>query len=88
MRCAICENVCDFYSSLSSVEPPEVFFTLKLPQETIDGGKLSSLQLESIVYTCQQHMNILPDSTRAGFLVGRCGSNGASVGCCCLGHVE
>jgi len=52
------------------VDPPDVYFDLKLPREVIEGGKLSSLQLESVVYACQQHMNILADGTRAGFLVG------------------
>ena len=59
------------FSSLSSVEPPQVWFDLKLPQHVIEERKLSSLQLESVVYACQQHMNILADGTRAGFLVGR-----------------
>lgn len=57
-------------SSLSSVEPPEVYFNLQLPPEGVESGKLSSLQLESVIYACQQHMNILADGTRAGFLVG------------------
>ena len=47
-----------------------MYFDLKLPREVIEGGKLSSLQLESVVYACQQHMNILTDGSRAGFLVG------------------
>ena len=59
-----------FHSSLSSVEAPDIYFKLKLPQDVINSGKLSSLQLESVVYACQQHMNILSDGTRAGFLVG------------------
>ena len=58
------------HSSLSSVDPPEVWFDLKLPQAIIKQGKLSSLQLEAVVYACQQHTNILPDGTRAGFLIG------------------
>lgn len=53
------------------MDPPEVYFDLRLPQEAIQLGKLSALQLESVVYACQQHMNILPDGTRAGFLVGQ-----------------
>ena len=47
-----------------------MFFDLKLPQHVIEERKLSSLQLESVVYACQQHMNILTDGSRAGFLVG------------------
>ena len=62
------------HSSLSSVDPPEVWFDLKLPQSLIKLGKLSSLQLEAVVYACQQHTNILPDGTRAGFLIGMCTS--------------
>ena len=47
-----------------------MWFDLKLPQEVIEERKLSSLQLEAVVYACQQHMNILADGTRAGFLIG------------------
>ena len=49
-----------------------MWFDLKLPIPVIEECKLSSLQLESIVYACQQHMNILADGSRAGFLVGMC----------------
>ena len=31
---------------------------------------LSALQLEAVVYACQQHETFLADSTRAGFLIG------------------
>lgn len=37
---------------------------------------MSALQLESIVYTSQAHDHLLPDGSRAGFLVG----DGAGVG--------
>ena len=47
-----------------------MYFDLRLPPDAIDTGKLSALQLESVIYASQQHMNILPDGTRAGFLVG------------------
>ena len=47
-----------------------MWFDLKLPQAIIKQGKLSSLKLEAVVYACQQHTNILPDGTRAGFLIG------------------
>ncbi len=70
MCCGWLWGVC-VCSSLSSVDPPDVYLDLKLPQEVIEEGKLSSLQLESVVYACQQHMNILADGTRAGFLVGK-----------------
>lgn len=63
-------------ASLSSVEPVDVTYQLSLPDETIRGGLLSALQLEAVVYASQAHEHILPDGTRAGFLIG----DGAGVG--------
>ncbi|XP_063926476.1 protein strawberry notch-like isoform X3 [Zophobas morio] len=63
-------------TSLSSVAPADISYELSLPAATIDSGALSALQLESVTYACQAHENILPDGTRAGFLVG----DGAGVG--------
>ena len=60
------------HSSLSSVDPPQVWFDLKLPSHVVEEVQLSSLQLEAVVYACQQHMNILSDGSRAGFLIGVC----------------
>lgn len=37
-------------SSMSSVLPPDIWYRLSIPEEIIDEGKLSALQLESIVY--------------------------------------
>ncbi|XP_015375524.1 PREDICTED: protein strawberry notch [Diuraphis noxia] len=63
-------------ASLSSVEPADVKYELSIPMDTINSGSLSALQLEAITYTCQQHEHILPDGSRAGFLIG----DGAGVG--------
>ena len=63
-------------SSMSSIEPPDIFYKLSLPEHTIDSGDLSALQLESIVYASQRHSLILPSGERAGFLIG----DGAGVG--------
>lgn len=63
-------------ASMSSVEPPDVWYEMDIPDDTIDECKLSALQLESIVYAAQQHSHMLADGTRAGFLVG----DGAGVG--------
>lgn len=63
-------------SSLSSVQPPDTWYKVSIPEEVIDRGLLSALQLEAITYSCQQHETILPDGTRAGFLIG----DGAGVG--------
>lgn len=40
-------------SSLSSVSPPNVWYRLSVPEETIDRGWLSALQLEAITYASQ-----------------------------------
>ncbi|VTJ68873.1 Hypothetical predicted protein [Marmota monax] len=61
-------------STLSSVPPPDITYTLALP--TADSGALSALQLEAITYACQQHEVLLPSGQRAGFLIG----DGAGVG--------
>ena len=37
-------------ASLASVEPPEVWYDLTLPEETVMEGKLSALQLEAVTY--------------------------------------
>lgn len=63
-------------ASLSSVEPTDVWYKVSIPDETIKSGALSALQLESITYASQQHEHLLPDGSRAGFLVG----DGAGVG--------
>ena len=49
-----------------------MWFDLKLPAHVIEEVQLSSLQLEAVTYACQQHMNILSDGSRAGFLIGMC----------------
>ncbi|XP_071480691.1 protein strawberry notch homolog 1-like [Diadema antillarum] len=63
-------------SSLASVQPPNVWYHLSIPESTMDYGHLSSLQLEAITYACQQHETRLPGGSRAGFLIG----DGAGVG--------
>merc|ERR1719458_81188 len=63
-------------ASLASVEPPDIWYELSLPEDIINDRKLSALQLESIVYASQQHEHFLPDGNRAGFLIG----DGAGVG--------
>ncbi|KAJ8395629.1 hypothetical protein AAFF_G00031100 [Aldrovandia affinis] len=63
-------------SSLSSVNPPNVWYRLTIPEETIDRGWLSALQLEAITYSAQQHETFLPNGDRASYLIG----DGAGVG--------
>ncbi|KAJ8357813.1 hypothetical protein SKAU_G00206070 [Synaphobranchus kaupii] len=63
-------------NTLSSVPPPDVTYTLAIPETIINRGLLSALQLEAIIYACQQHQVILQKGQRAGFLIG----DGAGVG--------
>uniref|UniRef100_A0A8C3A5P5 Protein strawberry notch homolog 1 n=1 Tax=Cyclopterus lumpus TaxID=8103 RepID=A0A8C3A5P5_CYCLU len=63
-------------SSLSSVNPPEVWYRLSISEEVIDRGCLSALQLEAITYAAQQHETFLPSGDRAAYLIG----DGAGVG--------
>lgn len=57
-------------ASLSSVEPVDVHYELKIPTSVVENGKLSALQVESIIYASQAHNCILPNGHRAGFLIG------------------
>ncbi|KFQ48962.1 Protein strawberry notch 2, partial [Nestor notabilis] len=63
-------------STLSSVPPPDITYSLSLPRSVADKGLLSALQLEAVIYACQQHEVLLPNGQRAGFLIG----DGAGVG--------
>ncbi|XP_043089366.1 protein strawberry notch homolog 2-like, partial [Puntigrus tetrazona] len=63
-------------NTLSSVPPPDITYTLSIPDCSISSGLLSALQLEAIIYACQQHEVILQNGQRAGFLIG----DGAGVG--------
>uniref|UniRef100_A0A8C5B4X0 Protein strawberry notch homolog 1 n=1 Tax=Gadus morhua TaxID=8049 RepID=A0A8C5B4X0_GADMO len=63
-------------SSLSSVNPPDVWYRMSIPEEIIDRGWLSALQLEAITYAAQQHETFLPNGDRAAYLIG----DGAGVG--------
>lgn len=40
-------------NTLSSVPPPDITYTLSIPESTINNGLLSALQLEAIIYACQ-----------------------------------
>ncbi|XP_022110300.1 protein strawberry notch homolog 1-like isoform X2 [Acanthaster planci] len=63
-------------SSMASVQPPNIFYRLSIPEEVIDRKQLSALQLESVTYACQQHETLLLSGERAGYLIG----DGAGVG--------
>lgn len=57
--------------SLSSVYPPDVKYTMSIPEEAVDSGNVSALQLEAAVYACQAHLSHLPSGERMGYLIGR-----------------
>ena len=56
-------------ASLAAVEPPDITHKLHL-DDLVEACKLSGLQLESIVYACQRHEQLLPDGSRCGFFIG------------------
>ena len=57
---------------MASVPPPDVWYKLSLPSEVAEKSLLSALQLEAVIYACQQHEKLLPNGKRAGFLIGKC----------------
>ncbi|KAL1537165.1 udp-glycosyltransferase [Salvia divinorum] len=63
-------------SSLSAVQPPEPTYDLRIKDELEHSKALSCLQIETLVYACQRHLQHLPDGERAGFFLG----DGAGVG--------
>ncbi|PNG99380.1 Protein strawberry notch 2, partial [Tetrabaena socialis] len=62
----------------SAVPLPPTSYPLwdSLPAELVQGGKLSTLQLEGVLYACTKHLQLLPSGERAGFFIG----DGAGVG--------
>jgi hypothetical protein len=64
-------------SAMASVEPPDVKYTPDIPEAVVKEGRLSDLQLESVIYAGQRHEQMLPDGqTRGGFWMG----DGTGVG--------
>ncbi|KDP27422.1 hypothetical protein JCGZ_20832 [Jatropha curcas] len=63
-------------SSLSAVQPPEPTYDLKIKDDLEKNKALSCLQIETLVYACQRHLQHLPNGARAGFFIG----DGAGVG--------
>lgn len=57
-------------ASLSLIPPADISYKLSIPDITIEEGRLSALQLKAIVYAVQMHEKMLPNDSRAGFLVG------------------
>ncbi|PAA86219.1 hypothetical protein BOX15_Mlig026843g2, partial [Macrostomum lignano] len=57
---------------LATVDLPPAVFPLadSLPSEAVTEGRLSSLQLQGVLYACQRHRTLLPGGERAGFFIG------------------
>lgn len=63
-------------SSLSAVQPPEPTYDLQTKDYLETSKALSCLQIETLVYACQRHLQHLENGSRAGFFLG----DGAGVG--------
>jgi len=63
-------------AAMAAVDPPTPTYSPTLPSDTINEGKLSIAQLETVVYAGQAHSEILPNGDRKGFFVG----DGTGVG--------
>lgn len=63
-------------SAMSAVSAPVLAYKPNIPQELIDSGKLSDIQLESISYAGQAFEQKLPNGQRKGFFIG----DGTGVG--------
>eukprot|EP00960_Hanusia_phi_P031411 749277-Hanusia_phi.AAC.4 len=57
-------------TSLSAVIPPAPSYRFKLPLKTLTEGRLTNLQIETLVYACTQHEKFLPSGHRMGFFMG------------------
>ncbi|GKE19569.1 protein FORGETTER 1 isoform X2 [Tanacetum coccineum] len=63
-------------SSLSAVQPPEPTYHLLTKDHLETSNVLSCLQIETLVYASQRHLQHLENGSRAGFFLG----DGAGVG--------
>ncbi|KAH1238277.1 Protein FORGETTER 1 [Glycine max] len=63
-------------SSLSAVQPPEPTYDPKIKDDLENSKALSCLQIETLVYASQRHLQHLSNGARAGFFIG----DGAGVG--------
>ncbi|KAJ4815925.1 RING/FYVE/PHD zinc finger protein [Rhynchospora pubera] len=63
-------------SCLSAVQPPEPTYHISIIEDLERTKALSCLQIETITYASQRHLQHLPNGHRAGFFIG----DGAGVG--------
>ena len=63
-------------AAMSAIEPPPITYKPDLPQDIIDKGTLSNVQLEAVSYAGQSHKQTLPNGNTRGFFLG----DGTGVG--------
>lgn len=63
-------------AAMAAVKAPAVTYKPHISQAIIDSGRLSDVQLESIVRAGQSHSEVLPNGERKGFFIG----DGTGVG--------
>jgi protein strawberry notch len=63
-------------ASMAAVLPPDITYRPHLAPQIVNSGRLSSIQLERVIYAGQRHEQRLEDGSRAGFYVG----DGTGVG--------
>ena len=69
MKLAFLTLACDIEQAGTKL-PETTYPILDSLSKPILKRKLSSLQLEGVVYAAQSHLRFLPDGTRAGFYIG------------------
>lgn len=57
-------------AAMSAIEPPPITYKPNIPQDIIDRGVVSDVQLEAISYAGQSHMQTLPNGNTRGFFLG------------------
>ena len=57
-------------AAMSAIEPPAITYKPTLPQDIVDKGVVSAVQLEAISYAGQSHSQTLPNGTTRGFFLG------------------
>lgn len=56
---------------LSTVNPYDIDYELKIPPRTVTTGRLTDLELESILLVSSAHQRFLHGGSRTGFLIGK-----------------
>ncbi|KKN75037.1 hypothetical protein LCGC14_0384110, partial [marine sediment metagenome] len=63
-------------AAMAAVSPPPATYSPNIPSKVIKEGRISDIQLESVVYSGQSHEEFLEDGSRRGYFIG----DGTGVG--------